>query len=205
MIETFLAVHGNRSKRGYGSTYNPVSTVNMCYASVYGDFMVLQMVCLYTALNLLQNGGRTSGNDVFLVVFGFCTRRAWCLWDKVYGRERFIWMQASLAACYAPASESMMFLEQLRFTWMCMFVVNNKQTEFICCQTAFCIFRELHVVFQHVCGQVERFWSWEEVWEVFGCEWWVVNSSHEFTWKWMRTSFLHRCFFSRRNSWKKTT
>ena len=29
---------GNRSKRGYGSIYTPVSTVNMCYASVYGAF-----------------------------------------------------------------------------------------------------------------------------------------------------------------------
>ena len=32
---------GNRSKRGYGSIYTPVSTVNMCYASVYGDCMLV--------------------------------------------------------------------------------------------------------------------------------------------------------------------
>ena len=68
MLETFLAVHGKRSKRGYGSIYNPVSTVNMCYASVYGDDMALQMAYLCTAPNLLQNGGITSGFDVFVDV-----------------------------------------------------------------------------------------------------------------------------------------
>ena len=72
MIVTFLAVHGNRSKRGYGSIYTPVSTVNTCYASVYGGLLVLQMVYLCRAGNLLQNGGLTSGNDVFLVIFGPC-------------------------------------------------------------------------------------------------------------------------------------
>ena len=45
--------------------YTPASTVNMCYASIYGDWMVLQMVYLCTALTLLQNGSVTSGNDVF--------------------------------------------------------------------------------------------------------------------------------------------
>ena len=90
MIVTFLAVHGNRSKRGYGSTYNPVSTVNMCYASVCGDWMVLQMVYLCTALNLLQNGGLTSGFDESIDVFGLCKRRAWCFWDEVCGEECFM-------------------------------------------------------------------------------------------------------------------
>ena len=63
---------GNRSKRGYGSIYTPVSTVNMCYASVYGGLLVLEMVYLCRAGNLLQNGGLTSGNDMFLVMFGLC-------------------------------------------------------------------------------------------------------------------------------------
>ena len=72
MIVTFLAVHGNRSKRGYGRTYNPVSMVNMCYASVYGGLLVLQMVYLCRAGNLMQNGGMTSGNDMFLVGFDLC-------------------------------------------------------------------------------------------------------------------------------------
>ena len=79
MMETFLAVHGNRSKRGYGSIYTPVSTVNMCYASVYGDWMVLQMVYLCTALNLLQNGGTTLTVELCFDVFEICTGRAWCL------------------------------------------------------------------------------------------------------------------------------
>ena len=69
---------GNRSKRGYGSIYTPVSTVNMCYASVYGCLLVLEMVYLCTALNLLQNGGTISTVELCFDVFGLCTRRACC-------------------------------------------------------------------------------------------------------------------------------
>ena len=57
----------------YGSIYTPVSTVNMCYASVYGCLLVLEMVYLCTALNLLQNGGTILMIELCFGVFGLCT------------------------------------------------------------------------------------------------------------------------------------
>ena len=83
----------------------------------YGNWnLVTTMSSLCTALDLVQNGGITSGIDMFLDVF-------WTLHDaaKVFGAMTFmdknfnVCLRNTLAACFAFASEFETFLVQLRF------------------------------------------------------------------------------------------
>ena len=57
-------MHGNRSKRGYGSIHS-VSTVNKCYVPACnwysGRNMMFLMFWLSRTLEMMQNDVRTSG------------------------------------------------------------------------------------------------------------------------------------------------
>ena len=66
--------------------------MNMCYVPLttwYGTWnLVTTMSSLCTALDLLQNGGITSGNDIFSLFSGLCMVMQsiwwWCLGSKVW-------------------------------------------------------------------------------------------------------------------------
>ena len=63
------------------------------------------MMFLYTALNLLQNGGRTSGNGIFFVVFWTLHGNAKYLVMMFMDKKINRCFRNSLAACGAFASE----------------------------------------------------------------------------------------------------
>ena len=99
------------------------------------------MLFLGRALDLLQNGGITSGNDVFFVVFWTLHGNAKYLVMMFMDKKVKRCFRNSLAACAAFASE----FGQLwcNFIFLDVHVVcQQQQTNLFFCQTAFCIFLE---------------------------------------------------------------
>ena len=108
MLETFLAMlDGNRSKRGYENTHSCVygEHVLPSYITSCGDCnLVTAMFSLCRTLDLLQNGGITSGNDI-LVAFRILHVSAKRLEMKLMDKKCFGCFRNTLAACFAFASE----------------------------------------------------------------------------------------------------
>ena len=85
------------------------------------------MSSLCTALDLLQNGGITSGNDVFSVVFWTLHGSAKYLVMMFMDKKVKRCFRNSLAACAAFASEFGRLWWNFIFSWMCMSFVNNNK------------------------------------------------------------------------------
>ena len=97
------------------------------------------MSSLCTALDLLQNGGITSGNDVFFVVFWTLHGNAKYLVMMFMDKKVKRCFRNSLAACAAFASEFGRLWCNFIFPG-CACRLSTTTNQFIFCQTAFCIF-----------------------------------------------------------------
>ena len=117
------------------------------------------MSSLCTALDLLQNGGITSGNDVFFVVFWTLHGNAKYLVMMFMDKKVKRCFRNSLAACAAFASEFGRLWCNFIFSWMCMSFVNNNKPIYFSAKLRFAFFWKLHDVFGEVCERGERFWS----------------------------------------------
>ena len=117
-------------------------------------------VVVFLGLDLLQNGGITSGNDVFFVVLWtlhgnakYLVMMLWTRRSNVVVKTHLLHarhLQVNLDGCGA----TLFFLDV-------HVVCQQQQTNLFFCQTAFCIFWKLHVVLQQLHGREECFWNFE--------------------------------------------
>ena len=147
------------------------------------------MLFLCTALDLLQNGGITSGNDIFFVVFWTLHDTAKNLVMMFLDEKLNVCFRNSLAACGAFASEFGRFWYNFVFPGCACRLSTTNQT--VClpnCVLHF--FWKLHDVFQLFHGQGERFWNL----------WWVGSYLRMFwKWWWIQPTWIHQweaeCFW----------
>ena len=127
------------------------------------------MSSLCTALDLLQNGGITSGNDVFFVVFWTLHGNAKYLVMMFMDKKVKRCFRNSLAACAAFASEFGRLWCNFIFSWMCMSFVNNNKPIYFSAKLRFAFFWKLHDVFEKfvdeenvfgICDEFELIWKW---------------------------------------------
>ena len=169
--------------------------MNMCYVSAWLGMATgiwwQQMSSLHTALDLLQNGGITSGIDMFLNVF-------WTLHDgaKVFGAnvcgQELQWLFTKYTCCMLRICKWIWDVYgATSFSWMCMMFLTIGLTRFsttnwnrFSATLRLHFFWKLDVVLQQHRGEEECFWNLWEVWDVFGT--FVVNSTHVNSpqWKW---------------------
>ena len=117
------------------------------------------MSSLCTALDLLQNGGITSGNDVFFVVFWTLHGNAKYLVMMLMDKKVKRCFRNSLAACAAFASEFGRLWCNFIFPG-CACRLSTTTNQFIfSAKLRFAFFWKLHDVFGEVCERGERFWS----------------------------------------------
>ena len=138
------------------------------------------MSSLCTALDLPQNGGITSGSDVFFVVFWTLHVMQsiwwWCLWTR---RSNVVFethllharhLQVNLDSCGATL-----------FSWMCMsFVNNNNKPIYFSAKLCFAFFWKLHDVFEKFVNEENVFGVWSYL-RMFWKWWWI-----QLTW-------IHQC------------
>ena len=205
---SLMAVHGNRSKRGYGSIYTPVSTVNMCYASVYGDCMLVWcykwFICaqLWICCRMVEQHWRLRYDLMFLdFARDVHAVLRWSLWRTTFD------VKVQFTLCMlCISSELRMFVDYI------VFLVDlhvrcqqqtNKSTLFAA-KLRFAFFRSCMSFFT-TCLWRRWMFFWEFDEELWMWKWkWLVNSTKLNSLGRMM-SVLHRCLFSRRNSRKKTT
>ena len=104
--------------------------------------------------------------------------------DDVYGQEGQSLFSKLTCCMQCICKWIWTFLVQLYFSWMCMMVFQQQQTNLFFSQTAFCIFWKLRDVFQLFHGQGERFWNLWWVWSYLRMFW---------KWWWIQPTWIHQC------------
>ena len=192
MLETFLAkLHGNRSKRGYGSINSRWYGEHVLRSP---DNLIWHVEFGYNNVFFVHSSGFAAEwwNNIWdWYVFGRFLNFAWCC--KGFWSQR-LWTRTSMIVCQIHLLHASHLQVNLRRFW-CNFVFldvhdvfdnwfdsffNNKLKP-IFLPSCIYVFWKLHVVLQQLHGREECFWNF---WDGFGT--FEVNSAHVNSpqWKW---------------------
>ena len=188
MLDTYLAkLHGNRSKRGYGSINSRWYGEHVLRSP---DNLIRHVEFGYNNVFFVHSSGFAAEwwNNIWerciFVVFWTLHGNAKYFGDDVYGQEGQT-LFSKLTCCMRGICKWIWtVVVQLYFSWMCMSFVNNNKPIYFSAKLRFAFFfLEAAWCFWEVCGRRERFWNL----------WWVWTYLEMFLrWRWIQPLWIHQ-------------